>query len=518
MKFFLEHYDGVLLMLGAGGITILAKTIVACIYTELLHQVHHISTTKNKWMKNTISKYETTYKMNLKINDTKSFVFMQMKDVKYLGINLYNLKNTGIYGAAVTTVIYVFYIIGGYYESASVQWYIKMSIASGTVLLAIFISELFLQLKRKDRMLRQELYDYIENNMKPHLLKSMVQSQKAADEKKKQDEAEAAVANENNSLQSVDAGQMSDKNKLQEGAACQKEAFDEDAFDREEIELFEEIMEKKYSISDASRQVEVENHVLRYWEEELGLNIHRNSKGHRFYTDRDIKILRDVKDLKEQGFLLKSIKLIIHDIDNVRKMNPNEQYKLREELNQKIQDEEENNSNKAKTVNGFMISRSQSMQTDNVVQLENKNMSGAAGQVLNIQKGELGQTAFKQGEQRSVAVPSEEKIKRFELMLRKMVANVVEEGQKESEQRISDNVSTKLMKEINYIMMQKDEMAAKQTKLLEEILQKIQSQSLEEVAATSQIKQLKTKEKKKDDKKDKVKEKGKNKRGLRIFG
>lgn len=92
------------------------------------------------------------------------------------------------------------------------------------------------------------------------------------------------------------------------------------------------------------------------------------------------------------------------------------------------------------------------------------------------------------------------------------------EGQKESEQRISDNVSTKLMKEINYIMMQKDEMAAKQTKLLEEILQKIQSQSLEEVAATSQIKQLKTKEKKKMNKKDKVKEKGKNKRGLRIFG
>ena len=229
MKFFLEHYDGVLLMLGAGGITILAKTIVACIYTELLHQVHHISTTKNKWMKN-----------------TKSFVFMQMKDVKYLGINLYNLKNTGIYGAAVTTVIYVFYMIGGYYESASAQWYIKMSIASGMVLLAIFISELFLQLKRKDRMLRQELYDYIENNMKPHLLKSMVQSQKAADEKKKQDEAEAAVANENNSLQSVDAGQMSDKNKLQEGAACQKEAFDEDAFDREEIELFEEIMEGIY--------------------------------------------------------------------------------------------------------------------------------------------------------------------------------------------------------------------------------------------------------------------------------
>ena len=91
MKFFLEHYDGVLLMLGAGGITILAKTIVACIYTELLHQVHHISTTKNKWMKNTISKYETTYKMNLKINDTKSFVFMQMKDARRV-MKIYEYK------------------------------------------------------------------------------------------------------------------------------------------------------------------------------------------------------------------------------------------------------------------------------------------------------------------------------------------------------------------------------------------------------------------------------------------
>ena len=47
-------------------------------------------------------------------------------------------------------------------------------------------------------------------------------------------------------------------------------------------------MEKRYSISDASRQVEVENHVLRYWEEELALPIERNTKGHRFYKEGDI--------------------------------------------------------------------------------------------------------------------------------------------------------------------------------------------------------------------------------------
>ena len=41
-------------------------------------------------------------------------------------------------------------------------------------------------------------------------------------------------------------------------------------------------MEKGYMISDASKMLEVENHVLRYWEEELDLPIPRNELGHRY--------------------------------------------------------------------------------------------------------------------------------------------------------------------------------------------------------------------------------------------
>ena len=39
--------------------------------------------------------------------------------------------------------------------------------------------------------------------------------------------------------------------------------------------------EVHYLISDASRKVDVEVHVLRYWEEELELAIPRNEMGHR---------------------------------------------------------------------------------------------------------------------------------------------------------------------------------------------------------------------------------------------
>lgn len=43
--------------------------------------------------------------------------------------------------------------------------------------------------------------------------------------------------------------------------------------------------EKSYSISEAAAMVEVETHVLRYWEEELEIDIRRNEMGHRCYDD-----------------------------------------------------------------------------------------------------------------------------------------------------------------------------------------------------------------------------------------
>ena len=66
-------------------------------------------------------------------------------------------------------------------------------------------------------------------------------------------------------------------------------------------------------ISDAAKEVDVESHVLRYWEEELDLPIKRNELGHRFYTDEDIERFRQIKYLKERGLQLKAIKMILKD-------------------------------------------------------------------------------------------------------------------------------------------------------------------------------------------------------------
>lgn len=66
--------------------------------------------------------------------------------------------------------------------------------------------------------------------------------------------------------------------------------------------------EVHYFISDASKQVDVESHVLRYWEDELALEIPRNDMGHRYYTEYHIRLFRQIKELKEKGYQLKAIK------------------------------------------------------------------------------------------------------------------------------------------------------------------------------------------------------------------
>ena len=73
--------------------------------------------------------------------------------------------------------------------------------------------------------------------------------------------------------------------------------------------------EKRYSISEASRLLEVENHVLRYWEDELDLKIPRNELGHRFYREEEIQLLYCIKELKNKGFQLKAVKEVLPDLE-----------------------------------------------------------------------------------------------------------------------------------------------------------------------------------------------------------
>lgn len=73
--------------------------------------------------------------------------------------------------------------------------------------------------------------------------------------------------------------------------------------------------EKIYTIKEVATILDIEAYVLRYYEKELELQIHRNSQGHRIYSEKDIVVLQQIKELREQGLELKGIRNVIHTLE-----------------------------------------------------------------------------------------------------------------------------------------------------------------------------------------------------------
>lgn len=69
--------------------------------------------------------------------------------------------------------------------------------------------------------------------------------------------------------------------------------------------------ETSYSVSETAKLLDVQSHVLRFWEDELHLPINRNEMGHRYYTRYDIQVLLAIKELKKKGLALKEIGSLI---------------------------------------------------------------------------------------------------------------------------------------------------------------------------------------------------------------
>lgn len=222
-------------------------------------------------------------------------------------------------------------------------------------------------------------------------------------------------------------------------------------------------MEKGYMISDAAKLVEVENHVLRYWEEELELPIPRNEMGHRFYRESDIKLLRSVKDLKEQGFQLRAIKKLLPDLGKLEHMDAQDIYQLREELNGQVFQE---------TMERAMDHSKASVTSLNQARYEKRQKTWQE-RSYELEQNRMKPTPALQEAQKKASL---ERLHQFEAMMRQMIRSTMEEMSRESEDRICEEVTTRLQKEMNYLLMRKEELQEKQIGLLQEILAQVRQE------------------------------------------
>ncbi len=105
--------------------------------------------------------------------------------------------------------------------------------------------------------------------------------------------------------------------------------------------------ETRYMISEASKRIDIEQHTLRYWEEELDLHILRNEMGHRYYREEDIEVLKAVKILKEKGYQLRAIKMLLPEIQKMSSLDKEEVDKMQQEWDKKYMDDIAQENSKA---------------------------------------------------------------------------------------------------------------------------------------------------------------------------
>lgn len=198
--------------------------------------------------------------------------------------------------------------------------------------------------------------------------------------------------------------------------------------------------EVHYLISDASKKVDVEAHVLRYWEEELELDIPRNEMGHRYYTDLHIRLFKQVKNLKEKGYQLKAIK---HALNQVLKKDGKAQGELSDEILERDM---------------------------NAALREFKEEDG--GTSLSTVKGDTGSV-----------VAIEEKMEQFQQIMNLIIGRALEVNNEKLSQDISSLVNDKMGKELEFLLQASDQKEEEHFRQLDETLRAYQKGGQAEAAA-----------------------------------
>jgi DNA-binding transcriptional MerR regulator len=93
-----------------------------------------------------------------------------------------------------------------------------------------------------------------------------------------------------------------------------------------------------YSISEVSELTQLPSSTLRYWEEQFAqLKPRKNDKGRRFYTDRDVELIKRIKYIRDDLKITRISAIKKELLRNVKKVDSRQKaaeflLKVREQL------------------------------------------------------------------------------------------------------------------------------------------------------------------------------------------
>lgn len=212
-------------------------------------------------------------------------------------------------------------------------------------------------------------------------------------------------------------------------------------------------------IKEAAKRLGVEAHVLRYWEDELGLEIKRNSMGHRYYDERDIQLFDKVKELKENGLSLKDIKLAIIK-------------QKRRQTSEGICKRDVEDANQ------------ESKEIHNINSLDKKGLQAVKTDSLNQTLSDNGDKETTSGEELSADIKIVDfKQAQLQAIMNKVVANALKENKEIITSSIKGEITADVMRQFDTVMREKEEKEEARFKKIDEYLRQLQ-QVNDEVAAT----------------------------------
>ncbi len=163
------NYSLLMIMLGAGIITLLLQSIAGHVMNNLLEECSKIAGTKNPWIRNLIKKFQVCYELHIPAKDVGGFVDRYLLEYRAYQIRLSTWENVGLYGAWFVGMYFGVCTIYGIYIQTSLQIYGMYCIYTVIILALIFGGELLMQVHAHKKMIRIYLLDYLENSLQPRL-------------------------------------------------------------------------------------------------------------------------------------------------------------------------------------------------------------------------------------------------------------------------------------------------------------------------------------------------------------
>ncbi|MBR1597941.1 MAG: MerR family transcriptional regulator [Lachnospiraceae bacterium] len=233
--------------------------------------------------------------------------------------------------------------------------------------------------------------------------------------------------------------------------------------------------EPYYTIKEASARVGVESHVLRYWEEELKMDIHRNQMGHRYYTDHDIDLLCMVHKLKDKGLQLKAIRSYI-DKRQEQIMGGETGEKKRGYINDEmLTGGNEGLSDAGKHLDNKHIGYMQDIRE------EERSDTGQGGQggYENTEKNELVPVKTGRG-----IMSNAEKLEQFQRIMNRILSNAIQENNELIGRSAGEHAASAVVTQIQGMTKEQEERAEERYRKLDQTLREIQLARKEAAAAS----------------------------------